>query len=161
MDKVQLAINLACSAHEGQTYGGAPYTKHLSDVINVLRRFGYTSEEDECYGWLHDILEDTKTSYGDLKHIFGTRIAETVYLVTNEKGRNRAEKAERTYPKIKGHIRATRIKLADRIANVEASIGTKKFDMYRKEYDSFVEYLYVEGELLDMWKYLKSLFKDK
>jgi hypothetical protein len=60
-----------------------------------------------------------------------------------------------TYPKIRAVKGATRLKLADRIANVEQ--GGKLVDMYRKEYEDFKRNLFVTGENEDMWKHLDGL----
>jgi (p)ppGpp synthase/HD superfamily hydrolase len=160
MDKIEKARQFAITAHKDQMYGEYPYIKHLSDVVGVLRRFGYDDEINVCCAFLHDTLEDTDVTYDDIKNMFGVVIAINVYLVTNEKGRNREERAAKTLPLIKGHKRATQIKLADRIANVESSIGTSFMSMYSKERHKFEGYLYVDGELEEMWHYLDNLFAE-
>jgi (p)ppGpp synthase/HD superfamily hydrolase len=160
MDITEKAKVFAIASHHNQMYGGVPYLKHLQDVVNVVESFGYSDNLSVCCAWLHDTLEDTNTSYHDIKQMFGIEIAEIVYLVTNEKGRNRAEKAAKTYPQIKGKFNATLIKLADRIANVGASKGTGYFDMYKEEQPKFREYLYAPIGLDAMWNHLESLFKE-
>lgn len=52
-------------------------------------------------------------------------MAEIVFCVTNEQGRNRKERIKRTYPKIRNNRWAQFVKLCDRIANVEHSLETK------------------------------------
>jgi hypothetical protein len=58
--------------------------------------------------------------------------------VTNEPGRNRAEKFRKTAPKILGVPGAKILKLADRIANLERSIetGGRKLTMYLRSTNS-------------------------
>lgn len=150
-------------AHAGHTYGdNIPYSVHLENVVNVLKRFGFNSPEMECSGWLHDTLEDTKTSYNDLKKKFGVEIAENVFIVTDEKGRNRQERSEKTYPLINTRLKSKILKLADRIANVEWGMANSgKNEMYQKEYAKFKTYLYNESELeiQAMWNYLDTLLK--
>jgi (p)ppGpp synthase/HD superfamily hydrolase len=147
-------------AHAGQVYAGeVPYTVHLDNVVNVLARFNETGDVMVCAGRLHDSVEDTNTSYNDIAKRFGLEVAELVYAVTNELGRNRKEKAEKTYPKIHAAgLAATRLKLADRIANVEYGMANGgKNDMYKEEYRYFRNTLFVAGENSDMWNYLDKL----
>ena len=149
-------------AHAGKLYNeGVPYTVHLEHVVNVLSRFGFTHPKYQCAGWLHDAMEDAGKSYNDIKNIAGFDVAEIVYFVTDEKGRNRKEKHERTYPAMRSEIDAKIVKLCDRISNVENCISNNRnlLEMYKKEYPKFKEYLYIEGELEDMWKYLDTLLK--
>lgn len=164
------AKNFAQVAHGAQVYNDeVPYTVHLENVIRVLERFGVTDSEMLCAGWLHDVIEDTTKSYNDIKSRFGEEVAELVYAVTSELGRNRKERNAKTYPKIKAHPRATILKLADRIANVEyGQANGGKTEMYRAEFDEFYQALYVERPLAGctdnavesrMWKTLKQLLK--
>jgi (p)ppGpp synthase/HD superfamily hydrolase len=112
-------------------------------------------------GWLHDTIEDTDTEYADLVEVFYEDIAELVYCVSNEEGKNRKERAAKTYPKIRSNSGAVALKLADRITNVENCILTdnSKLAMYRKEYPDFKKALYREGEYALMWKWLDFLSK--
>jgi len=130
---------LAISKHGVQGYDEYPYYYHLEEVVDVLRDHGYTEDKYIISAYLHDILEDTATSYNDIKKLFGEEIAEIVYCVTDELGRNRKERKEKTYPKIKGNKDAIIIKLADRIANVKNCIKTENalLAMYKNEYAEF------------------------
>ena len=130
------AMHFATIAHGGQIYNDeVPYVVHLQAVVTVLKRFGFSDPVMECAGFLHDTIEDTNTSYKKIATKFGTSVAELVFAVTSEMGRNRAEKNAKTYPKIRGNDLATALKLADRIANVEYGMATDggKRDMYVKE----------------------------
>ena len=161
--KTKEAAYLAISLHGMQTYDGYPYYYHLEQVVDVLKEFGFIDDKYIIAGYLHDVLEDTAISYNDIKLQFGVEVAEMVYAVTDELGKNRIERKEKTYPKIKANPDATIIKLADRIANVRNSIknNPEKREMYSKEYESFKEALYepfTEG--MDMWKELDNMFKN-
>lgn len=162
--------------HAGQTYADeAPYSVHLENVGRVLMRFGVSDPVSLCAAWLHDVIEDTNTSYNDIKIRFGLDVAERVYAVTSELGRNRKERNAKTYPKIRVAGRdAIMLKLADRIANVEYGMATGgKADMYAEEYPSFKAELYnnddskgwLEGnaypELEPVWAYLDKLLAAK
>jgi (p)ppGpp synthase/HD superfamily hydrolase len=119
----------------------------------------------ECAVWLHDVMEDCRVSYSQLKREFGTHVADIVYALTNELGKNRCEMAERTYPKIRNEgALAVFVKLCDRIANTEASCLVSEgsyLDMYRKEYGKFRNFLYREGEWEEMWSYLDQITEGK
>ena len=63
---------------------------------------------------------------------------------TNELGKNRTDRAERTYPKIAANPAAIVVKLADRIANTEFSrdAGSSMWRKYVAEYPKFRHWLY-------------------
>lgn len=162
-------------AHAGQTYNDeVPYIYHPEQVVKILERFNFTDPVMIAAGYLHDVIEDTNRSYNDIKKRFGEDTAELVYAVTSELGRNRAERNKKTYPKIYGNYRATALKLADRIANVEYGLANDgKNDMYAKEYPDFYNNLYcidkdgvpnwpdeTEIRVERMWQYLTKLLGD-
>jgi GTP pyrophosphokinase len=160
-DLVHRAIEFANAAHEGQTYGQhLAYTVHLHAVANILKEFGFTDEVLIAAGYLHDIIEDTKYNYNDLKREFGTEVAEIVYHVTDELGRNRKERHLKTYPKVASKPEAIIVKLADRIANTRASLHDDgKMDMYKKEYAFFRQTIWNNNSLTEkMWAELDRLY---
>jgi (p)ppGpp synthase/HD superfamily hydrolase len=151
------ALFVAKHAHGNQTYDGLfPYIKHIYDVIDVLKRFDIYSNKMLIAAALHDSIEDDGVSYNDIKKHFGIEVAEMVYCVTDEVGRNRKEKKEKTLPKTASNPDAIIIKLADRIANIEHG---GKVDMYAKEYQEFKGALYLNTPLYGkhMWFYLDGL----
>jgi (p)ppGpp synthase/HD superfamily hydrolase len=157
--KIKEATYLAISLHGMQTYDGKPYFYHLEQVVDVLKEFGFTEDKYVIAGYLHDTLEDTSISYNDIKKQFGEEVAEIVFAVTDELGRNRRERKEKTYPKIKANPDAIIIKLADRIANMSNAIkeGNAIVSMYKKEYPAFKKELYMYGEAEEMWSYLDKI----
>jgi len=162
------AVQLATEKHSGQKYGDFDYTHHLACVEKIVRRYwddtNNIGKDLIVSAWLHDLIEDTKTSYEDIKNIFGKDIAELVYSVTNELGRNRQEKAKKTYPKIKKHPFAVYLKLADRIANIEFAYKNENkelLEMYKNEKDILKKYLYVPSAAEKMWADLDSLYSKK
>jgi (p)ppGpp synthase/HD superfamily hydrolase len=149
---------VAVKAHSNQSYDEIfPYEKHIDDVIDVLKRFGYSGKY-LVGGALHDSIEDDGISYNDIKKHFGVDVAEMVYCVTDEVGRNRKEKKEKTLPKTTSNPDAIILKLADRIANIEHG---GKIDMYAKEYDEFKGALFLNtpSDAKVMWNHLDKLLK--
>jgi len=108
----------------------------------VLRRFGYGGKYIIA-AYLHDIMEDTSISYKKIKTLYGEEVAEMVYCVTDELGRNRVEKKAKTLPKTASNPKAIELKLGDRIANIEHG---GKIDMYAKEYSQFKGVLFLNSQ---------------
>lgn len=136
-DNLKLARELAIEKHNNQ-YGTEPYIYHL-DKVYELSELYELSTNIKIASYLHDILEDTDTSYNDIKKLFGIIIADLVYDVTDELGKNRLERKTKTYPKIRQNSEAIQLKLIDRIANIKYSMETKSrlLKMYIKESDDF------------------------
>lgn len=156
----------ASKAHEKQKYDNHPYSKHLADVEAVVLKYKhhFTAEQlrllRRC-AWLHDVLEDTPVSFDQLRSVAGPVEASLVQLVTDEPGKNRKERKEKTYPKTRTSPLAVALKLADRIANVENACETKYslINMYRKEHPDFKKGLKQDGSFNDMWERLDELLK--
>ncbi len=153
-----------------------PYEFHLRMVAHVCEKFielipnlndGETALRDTvilaAYG--HDLIEDTRVSYNDVKENLGLGSADIIYACTNEKGKNRKERAnEKYYEGIRNTQGAVFVKLCDRIANVQYSkmTGSCMFDMYKKENINFMIKLGREvGDPYEpMFQYLINLFND-
>ena len=163
MDDLTLAKMIATLRHSGDFYGVLPYTHHLQDVEYVLRRFdtdNKTNPDLFVAAWLHDIVEDTRMKRRDLEEKFGDSVTVLVMAVTDVDGPNRAASKAMTYPKIRAAGKdAVRLKLADRIANMENR--GRSFAMYQREHEDFRRSLYTKGENEDMWVFLDDLAKGK
>lgn len=160
---IERAKLYAEAAHAGQKYGPSdkPYTYHLEQVVNVLKRFGINDPEILAAGWLHDAIEDTDTTAENLRFLFGSRIADLVDAVTDGPGQTRELRKARPYRLIPQCPGAVALKLADRIANLEASIDeghTRLLGRYAREHEGLLEAIY-DGTCLPMWRHLASLFK--
>ena len=159
--KLDLAKAFAKQAHGDQKYGDQPYTVHLAAVAQVLIQYGVTDEDMLISAWLHDTVEDTYLTKEEIRAEFGDRVAELVWCVTNEPGKNRRERHLLTYPKVRSNPDALLLKLADRIANIEACYesGSNLIGMYRKEAVGFEQALRVEGQYEEMWEHISELLK--
>lgn len=155
-----------------------PYEFHLRMVVNVAKDYIKLCDKNEdgdvdeirdtiilaCWG--HDLIEDTRTSYNDVKEVLGEDVANIVYAVSNEKGKTRKERANKNYyDGIRSTPGAVFVKLCDRIANVQYSKMTKSrmFEMYKKENNNFITSLGWFGDvthpLYDMFTDLQELFQ--
>jgi len=162
MTNKERALMVAEVAHRNQTYDIYPYTYHVKRVANRAESLGY-DEAIVISCILHDTLEDTDLSYKDLRKAFGVEVAEIVYCVTDELGRNRIEKKQKTFPKIKSNWKATVVKICDRIENVTQSLqyNEAKLKMYKSEHKYFVEAIsnphHPQDEVGKAWGVLNDL----
>lgn len=154
---------------KSQRYGSAPYSKHLEDVVAVMKRYlKYLDESEiedvECACWSHDEVEDTDTTPKLLKQLFNDRIAGIVLAVSNERGWDKKEVLFKTLPKIWQNRLAKFVKLCDRIANTTNSKSgvddrsAELYERYKYEYPVFKFALKVDGEFDDMWEELDELY---
>jgi guanosine-3',5'-bis(diphosphate) 3'-pyrophosphohydrolase len=117
------ALAFAAHKHRDQRRKDAaasPYINHPIALANVLVREGAVSEPDVvAAALLHDTLEDTQTSPGELRAAFGERVARVVEEVTDDKS---LPKAERKRLQIEHAAaissEAKLVKLADKICNL-------------------------------------------
>jgi (p)ppGpp synthase/HD superfamily hydrolase len=115
------AYELAAEAHRGQTRkdGTTPYLGHPLAVARELRRNGL-SEEMQVAGLLHDVVEDSKMTVGDVVERFGVGVGELVAALTDdrtiedyeERKREHRNRVEEAGPE------ATSIYAADKLVNV-------------------------------------------
>lgn len=158
---------LQCHQATNHFYDDKPYSYHLVMVVETAERFfdDQYSEADrdliraDC--WTHDVIEDCRQTYNDVKEELGEAVAEMAYALTNEKGRNRTERAnDKYYAGIRAVPHATFVKLCDRIANVTYSkqFGSKSmFKKYRKENPDFLAKLQPGEALSPLVNYLEEL----
>lgn len=148
-------------------YDYLPYEYHLNMTVSVFKRFKHhvedISEHDVmlvCYG--HDLIEDTRVTYNDVKSILGYNVVELIYALTEEKGKNRKERlSEKYYLGLRSIKYGIFVKLCDVIANVEYSkmANNSMINMYRKEFDYFTEQIGYNDNFhyKDMYDHLKSI----
>jgi (p)ppGpp synthase/HD superfamily hydrolase len=148
------ARRLAEERHAGQRYGDQPYTVHLTAVRAVLASFGHGGDLGVA-AWLHDAVEDTATTREEIAVEFCAEVAALVWAVTGV-GRSRKQRNASAYEKIRSHPPAAILKLADRIANAEASRDQPdKLRMYRSEQEGFEQALAGLGDER-MWARLRA-----
>jgi (p)ppGpp synthase/HD superfamily hydrolase len=79
-DLIEAALNFAARAHAGQKRKGTdvPYIVHPVGVMLALIQHGETETEMLAAALLHDTVEDTGTTLGELRERFGQRVAAIV-----------------------------------------------------------------------------------
>lgn len=120
---VSRAADFAAERHKEQRRKGSgqwPYVNHLAEVARLLA--SATKGEDAeliAAGWLHDTVEDTATSRGELASTFGEDVASLVMEVTDDKTLPKQERKRLQVEKTPAKTpRAKMIKLADLTSNL-------------------------------------------
>jgi len=97
----------------------SPYINHPIALAHVLAGAGITNAKTLAAAVLHDTIEDTETTYEELRERFGKTVAGVVREVSDDKT---LPKAERKRLQIEHATelsrRARLVKLADKICNV-------------------------------------------
>lgn len=136
----QNAIRMVLREMGHMKYGDDPYFLHLSQVEGLLlshgASYGNHTGQLAVAALLHDIIEDTGTTYNDVKKATNQYIADVVYDVTDSKGRNRKERHAGVAEALRKNQGARIVKLADRLANMLSSEG-RMARMYVEEYVQF------------------------
>lgn len=149
------AVEIATSHHGSQRYGEWPYAVHLADVERVLMDHGFVAEHWRAAAWLHDVIEDTDATRDLIAAKFGEMIAGMVWAVTGE-GATRGARNAAIYRKLGGQPAVWALKVADRIANVEAAANeSSHMARYRAEQSGFA--LHARGNVpAAMWRRLEA-----
>jgi (p)ppGpp synthase/HD superfamily hydrolase len=79
------AYDYARTLHAGQRRGSdaAPFILHPLEVGVLLRNRGY-DDEVVAAGLLHDLVEDTDATLGDIRERFGDRVADLVAVLSDD-----------------------------------------------------------------------------
>ena len=132
---VEYALDFAVKAHEGQLrMSGEPYINHPIQTAIILLNLGMDTAT-VISAILHDVLEDTKVSEGEVKQKFGEQILSLVIGVTKiskirytSEKEAQAENIRKLFFAMAEDIRVLIIKLADRLHNMRTLdyIGKEK-----------------------------------
>ena len=121
------AYDFAKKAHENQKRAsGEDYFIHPCFVAKILVDLGLDASTIAA-AFLHDVIEDTPVSEGDIKKEFGEEVLELVLGVTklekiefNSKEEEQAENFRKLFVAMAKDIRVIIIKLADRLHNMRS-----------------------------------------
>jgi len=107
------AASFGARKHKGQLDDdGKPYFEHCYQVVDLLQYVTF-DEDILCAGYLHDTIEDTDTTYEELKEEFNERIADLVLEVTHDDFGDKGHVFPRLHSK-----EGIMIKFADRLSNI-------------------------------------------
>lgn len=131
-------IKLMVDAHHGQfDKGGSPYCCHPLKVMHYLKS---DDEELQCIALLHDVIEDTKTTWQDLRDIGCTdRVLSAVAALTKMPGQSYDEYKQRVFI----NVDAMRVKMADLRHNTDIrrlkGVTQKDLDRLAKYNQFYIE----------------------
>lgn len=161
-DIYQKTIKFAAQKHtdQNQTIPGTdlPYVVHLS---NVAMEILLASERSENFdgkfaiqvALLHDVLEDTPTTYEELENIFSKTVAEGVLALTKNADLEKDQKMIDSLNRIKKLPKEVwAVKLADRITNLQpppAHWPEEKIKKYKVEAEIILQELRGGNEYLE------------
>ncbi|MAJ12875.1 MAG: RelA/SpoT family protein [Flavobacteriales bacterium] len=123
--EIRKAFNLAVKGHENtRRKSGEPYILHPIAVANICaKEIGLGTTSIIC-ALLHDIVEDTDYSIGDIQKLFGKKIATIINGLTkisdvfDQKVSLQAENFRKMLLTLSDDVRVILIKLADRLHNM-------------------------------------------
>jgi (p)ppGpp synthase/HD superfamily hydrolase len=120
-----------------------PYSNHLKFVEAQARKFSHLLDTGVDRNLVfsgaigHDLIEDARVTYNDVKDRAGYEVAEIIYACTESKGRNRlARHSQEYFDDLEKNDLAVYVKLCDIIANVTYSRLTNSgmLGKYRNEF---------------------------
>ena len=133
------ALRISFAAHKDQLdKSGIPYVYHPYEVAS-----GFDTEDAVCVALLHDVVEDTDTTFDDLaREGFGERIIGALKLLTHD-----SETPYFDYVReIKKSPLATAVKLADLRHNSTRSRMNIITDWDEKRYQKYAEAIQILTE---------------
>jgi (p)ppGpp synthase/HD superfamily hydrolase len=127
------ALVFAATKHTGQKrIGGENYIIHPIRVSQEV-----DTEKQKVIALLHDILEDTVTSYDELLNLFGPDVADAVLVLTRRKG----ESNETYIARVKKNPDAVKVKIADMCDNLADSPSKKAILKYAYGINELLKFL--------------------
>ena len=144
LNALHRSVKYASKLHKGQDRDGAyplPYITHPLDVVTKLRYLADETDENVLVAAiLHDVIEECDTTFSDIENRFGAVVKDLVKELTRRepdaaiiKGMEEDEIWQLRSDWLLEDIRimtvnAKRIKLADRLSNLEGAIATRPPD---------------------------------
>jgi (p)ppGpp synthase/HD superfamily hydrolase len=133
VSKFQSAENFAKERHLCMTRreGVTLFYEHLGAVVARLKNLGITDVDVLSAAWLHDILDETETSFDELDQRFGSKVAVIVMAISMDRNLPRTKQEEQYIKQLRESSLETKlIKLCDISANLRdlknAPVSKKK-----------------------------------
>jgi (p)ppGpp synthase/HD superfamily hydrolase len=95
------------------------FYEHLGAVVARLKNLGITDVDVLSAAWLHDILDETETSFDELDQRFGSKVAVIVMAISIDRNLPRTKQEEQYIKQLRESSLETKlIKLCDISANL-------------------------------------------
>ncbi len=142
--KILQAASFAAKKHTGQKRkdGVEPYINHPLEVANLLANVGQVTDEDILTAAiLHDVLEDTDTTAGEITNLFGKAVCDYVLELTDDKSLPKQERKKLQIEKaLHLSLGAKQIKIADKISNVHDIMNSPPKDWSAERKLEYIEW---------------------
>lgn len=132
-NRLENAIEYATKKHKGQKRKGKniDYIVHPLQVMEILRKNG-ADEETMIVGVLHDVVEDTNTTLGEIEELFGKDISLLVASESEDKSKSYRDRKKEHMDKLSNApYKAKLVNCADKLSNI-----TDIIDDYNNQGDS-------------------------
>ncbi|MDJ1008906.1 MAG: bifunctional (p)ppGpp synthetase/guanosine-3',5'-bis(diphosphate) 3'-pyrophosphohydrolase [Paracoccaceae bacterium] len=146
------------AAHAGQTrHSGEPYFTHPVAVAAILAEM-QLDDATLVTALLHDTIEDTRRTYGDVETAFGEEIAELVDGVTkltnlqlSSTETKQAENFRKLFMAMSKDLRVILVKLADRLHNMRTVKHMRPDKQVQKARETMDIYAPLAGRMGMQW----------
>ena len=138
------ALHIATTKHHGQfDKGGNPYILHCLKVMH------YTRSDDEevlCAAVLHDVIEDTDTTYVELIEAgISVPVITAINCLTKQRGQ--------TYEEYKAAVKGNRIAVQVKMADLRHNSDIRRLKgVTEKDVQRVAKYMQFYSELQDLQK---------
>lgn len=135
---LEQAIRFASKKHAGQVRKGTdtPYIVHPLEVMTILMRMKADTNL-MIAGLLHDTVEDTDTTVGEIEELFGQDVADLVSHHSEDKSKSWQERKETAINELKtADLRLKMLIMADKLSNLRSiaadysEIGDELWDRF-------------------------------
>ena len=120
--KVKSAELFAKKKHLGQLRkdGTTTVYVHLKSVVNRLKNIEMIDEDVLAAAWLHDIIENTDTTFDEIDQLFGKKVALLVLSLTKDNNVSKIVQEQQYVKQLRrSSLEAKMIKLCDIASNLK------------------------------------------
>ncbi|MFD2738146.1 RelA/SpoT family protein [Sulfitobacter aestuarii] len=157
-DLIRTAFEFGREMHDGQfRHSGEPYFTHPVSVAAILTE-QQLDDATIVTALLHDTIEDTKASYGEIEKRFGFDVAELVDGVTkltnlqlNSTETKQAENFRKLFMAMSKDLRVILVKLADRLHNMRTIKSMRPDKQVKKARETMDIYAPLAGRMGMQW----------
>ena len=157
-DRIRAAYAYGEEMHDGQfRHSGEPYFTHPVAVAEILAGMSL-DDASIITALLHDTVEDTRSTFGEVEQRFGTEIAELVDGVTkltnlqlSSTETKQAENFRKLFFAMSKDLRVILVKLADRLHNMRTIKSMKPEKQAQKARETMDIYAPLAGRMGMQW----------
>ncbi|MEM8802995.1 MAG: bifunctional (p)ppGpp synthetase/guanosine-3',5'-bis(diphosphate) 3'-pyrophosphohydrolase [Pseudomonadota bacterium] len=155
---IKRAFDYARQMHDGQKrHSGEPYFTHPVAVAAILTE-QKLDDATIITALLHDTIEDTRSTFGELEKAFGTDVAELVDGVTkltnlqlSSTETKQAENFRKLFMAMSKDLRVILVKLADRLHNMRTIRAMRPDKQMQKARETMDIYAPLAGRMGMQW----------